>query len=483
MNDASNGEAAKRRGGKLQAVCRLAALLPLLFLTAGCRYTAAPADLLQKPKIAPDKQAIVKAIEETLPAYSKLTLPLREDHMEAVRLIDVDSDGEKEAIVSYYNEYNTPELMLFNYTSGTWTPWVLIQQPLARQIAWLKLEDLDLDGELELILGWVGGFDSPNMLEIYSFGTTPVRNDAGKLALKPSVSMPYSYAETGQLNLDGKPELAVVTESIANQEVALPDFYLTTYSWEKGSLKQLNEVKLQDGVNHYDRLLIGRISPRHHGLILEASTGAHATYTAMYAWESGRLRLIYPAEGDKRNGVSGRPVMSGDQNNDGILELQWTREAPGYGNVPYSDSKWIDEWMQWDGKESFDKIREEFSDYRYGIQLRIPESWFGRYTLRNPVRDAYAVVAIDYWNAGSRYTSELAALYAVPVQQWEEIQERWKDKSRSYRRLLTDSGNVIAISYAEQAPDGWPAYERQAFGEMLEARDELASGLRIRHDF
>ena len=209
----------------------LGGVILLVLIATGCRYTAAPADLLQKPAIAEDKQAIIQAIEKALPVYSKLTLPIRENFKEAIRLVDVDGDGTMEAIVSYYNEYSTPELMVFKYTADVWKSWVLIQEPLARQMAWLQIEDLDGDGQIELMVGWIGAFDSPNVLDVYSFQTKPVRNEAGKLMLEPIESLPYTYAETSDLNDDGALELAVISEVGTRQEFDLPEYELTLYNW------------------------------------------------------------------------------------------------------------------------------------------------------------------------------------------------------------------------------------------------------------
>ncbi|OBZ10895.1 VCBS repeat-containing protein [Bacillus sp. FJAT-26390] len=481
MDDASYTNARRRRGKIIRWSVLLSGVIPLLFLATGCRYTAAPADLLQKPAISPEKQAIVQAIEKNLPVYSKLTLPLREEHMEAIRLIDVDGDGVKEAVVSYYNEYSSPELMVFKYTKAAWKPWVLVQQPLARMIDWLKIEDLDKDGDMEIMIGWIGAFDSPNVLEIYSFATAPVRNEAGKLMLKPVETFSYSYGDTGDMNEDGQLELAIISEIGTNQEMALPEYHLTIYNWINGGMREIYTEKLYDGVNNYERLLIGKISQRHRGIILEASTGAHATYTAMYVWERNKLRLVYPNFDTEYESFSGTPTMSEDINGDGILELQLTKEAPGYENVPYSESKWLNDWVQWDGKDNFVKIREEFTDYRYGMQLLIPEQWMGRYTLHSS-DEQYAFVAIDYWNEKSNVTAKMATLYAVPQKDWENVESVWKQSAKPYRQLLTDSGNVFAVSFVKEAPLGWPEAERQAFSEMAGVEAEFASSLTIRND-
>ena len=193
-----------------------------------------------------------------------------------------------------------------------------------------------------------------------------------------------------------------------------------------------------------------------------------------------KLRLIYPTESSEYEGVTGTTTRSSDINGDGILELHWTREAPGYPNTAYAYSKWINEWMQWDGQNSFVKVIEEFSDYSYDIQLRIPDEWIGRYSMRHTEDERYAVVTIDYWNKQTDLTSKLATLYAVPQKKWEDAESTWKQQSNSYKILLKDSGNVYAISFVKEAPTDWSAEERQAFNKMMEVEDQLASSLTVR---
>ncbi|MFF2480122.1 hypothetical protein [Paenibacillus sp. NPDC058071] len=433
----------------------LTAVLFCLFLS-GCRYTAAPADLLTKPTLSGEKQALMQAVNNVLPMYAKLTLPLRDDGLGSVRLVDLNGDGIDEAIVSFYNEYSTPELLTLRFTSGMWRPWLSIQQPMARQIDWIRLVDFDRNGQVELAIGWIGSFESPSLAEVYSFQSKPSRNDDGKLALQPLASIPYIYAETGDINGDGNTELAVITADGLNQEYQLPSYRLTVYGWQDTSMKLQQEVPLYDGVNTYERMVIGRVSDRHHGVIVEASTGAHATYTALYAWENGKLKLVRPqaeAQGPDEDGsIEGRPVQSEDINGDGIIELMKARQAPGYGydEFSYVDQLWLNDWVQWDGKKGFMPIRLEYSDYDYRISLTIPEKWQNRFTLRKPDQsDEYGIAAFEYWNEETDYKAKLGVLYAVPSQKWNEAEANYKDKGRSYVLLGAGGGVLYVFSYAE----------------------------------
>lgn len=469
------------RSGR-RASLLLFSLLAIIIVATGCRYTAAPADLLQKPTIAKDKEELSAAIEKALPRFSMLMIPHRDDYKEAIRLLDLTGDGINEAVVTYYNEYSTPEIVVLRQTEYGWRQSVLIEQPLARDIAWLKLVDLERDGEYELLVGWIGAFDSPNVLELYSFKSKAVRNDKGRLTLKPMQSLPYSQAEIGDLNGNDRQELVVIDSLGTSGELEMPSHYLSVYSWQKDALNRVLNISLPQGTNAFERLLIGKVSEYHNGILLEGGTGAHSMLTYMYAWENQGLRLIYPNEALGLEGLSGRPTVSGDINGDSIIELQWTKESPGYEDVPYAESVWMNKWMQWDGKEAFQLIAEQFLDHTYGVKLDIPEEWAGRYTMSKPPAASYGIVTFDYWNEAAELKTELATLYVVPIKQWGNVEAAWKEEHRPYRQIALDSGNVYLVSFVADVPDALLGEDRENFMNMKKVETQFSSYLKIVHD-
>ncbi|MFX3636355.1 MAG: FG-GAP repeat domain-containing protein [Candidatus Pristimantibacillus sp.] len=449
----------------------------LCMVTTGCRYTAAPADLLTKPVVATDKQALINAVNFALPIYSRLTLPLREDNLGAVRKVDLNGDGVEEAIVSYYNEYSAPEVMMFRLNSGTWKPWLLVQQPMARQIDWIKLEDFDQDGQIELAIGWIGSYESSNILEIYSFQTKPFRNDNDKLVLEPISSIPYIYSESGDINGDGKLEIAVIAADGTNQAIQTYNYQLGLYDLHKGELRNLQELDLYNGVNLYDRLIIGRVSPRHTGIIVEASTGAHAMYSAMYAWENGKLRLIYPipkkgSEDDVE--ITTTSTLAEDSNKDGILELMIPKETYSYEELPYSEMLFTRVMLQWDGKKDFQVVNETYSDYTYRFDFTIPEQWKNQYSLRLPEENIEnGAVTFEYRNEETGSRAEFATLFAIPIKEWEGIESDWKTQSKSYQTITKGGGLLYVISFVQEPPANMLPSDQEKFRLMKLTDHEL----------
>ncbi|MFC4778041.1 FG-GAP-like repeat-containing protein [Paenibacillus sp. GCM10023252] len=466
----------RRAGILLLAAC-------VCVIITGCKYTAAPADLLGQPPISQDKLSLLQAIEHELPAYSKLTVPLREDTLEAIRQVDLDGDGRKEAVVTYYNEFGSPEVLALKLVNASWKPLSYIQQSLGRQIDWMKLQDMDGDGHTELLLGWIGSYDSPKWVEVYSLKRQPILNEAGQEVLEPSASLPYSYVDTGDIDGDGKPELAVISETPSMIEYMPPSSKLSIYNWAQGRLELLTETSLERDVNGYERLVIGQVSAHHRGIAVEAGVGAHSSYTAMYAWMAERLKLVYPRTPDMNGGVTGRPTIVEDINKDGILEINQNIIINDHDNtIAYAESLWLNRWIQWDGREGFLPILREFSDYGNLFQLRIPDSWKDTFLIRKPEDERYGLAVFSYFNPDSKHQAEVITIYVVPQQAWDAVEGVWQKQTHPYHVLERASGLVYAVRKATSSPESLTEQEREQWEAMRMSDKELERAYQLREE-
>ncbi|WP_168120341.1 hypothetical protein [Paenibacillus sp. HB172176] len=450
-------------------------IIPLLL--AGCRYTAAPADLLRKPDASADHLELTAAVKDVLPEYSKLMLPNKDDFKDAIRLLDIDGDRKDEAVVTFFNEYSIPQIVIFKQTGSGWKQWLLVEQPLARDIGWLKFVDVGGEDELVMLVGWVGSFDNPNVLEHYSFQAQAERDDNGNLVLRPVESIPYELAETGDLEGNGDIELALITSTGNGGELVVPKYSLAVYTLQENGMTKKASMELADTASAFQSLKIGRISESGYGIVIDGITGAHSSVTLMFAWENRKLLLVYPSR-SLQAGMS--RASSQDVNDDGILEVEQRIEAPGYMDTPYSEMQWINIWLQWDGEKSFHPVKTRYEDYVYDLKIDIPDSWQNRYTLKKPTAP-YGLISFEYWDAMEQASYDLATVYVVPQKKWTTAAAYWKSGGIPYHQVMTDSGNIFVVSFQTAPPEGLSEAGAKAFGELLEAEKDFPSYLSIEH--
>lgn len=460
-----------------KGVC--AVLLTVLILLTGCDYTSAPADLLQAPAMAPDKQQLAEAVAAALPAHSKLTLPYADDRLEAIRRIDLDGDGVEEAIVTYLNEFSTPELLIMkqsNNGSG-WTAWAVINEPLVTGLIWLRIADLDDDGRKEILVGWSRSTGEAKLLAVYRLDEGQLSRDNEGIPVLQSVSgLDYAAAAVGDADGDGFVETAVVTENANTQEQLL-----TVYKYRGGKLQPVSRLPLFNGVNGYHRLAVGKVAPDRYGIVAEGSVGAHSWYTSLIGWKDGRLVQIYPAPREWETAFNPYGVRSSDRNGDGIIELQRLKAAPGQ-NASMAETYFISEWLQWTGDEDqpFQLVAEEYTDYNYGFSIRIPNRWHNSYTISRPAEtQPYGLASFDYHNPETGAQATWWTLYAIPGENYADIEEEWQQNSRHYLFLREAGGIVYAALFAGEPPEHWSDEEKEAYRALIPDKEQLRSMFRL----
>ncbi|MGK9253968.1 VCBS repeat-containing protein [Paenibacillus humicus] len=480
---------ARRPSLKRRTACLAAAAC--LVLLAGCRYTAAPADLLTAPEAAQPSGKLSQEVRALLPPGSSLALPQREKQPEAIRTLDLDGDGKPEALVSYTDGYGGCQLLIAKEEPSGWKKWATIRSAASTSLDWLSIVDLDGDKRPELVAGWAVSVPGDStagqqyMLQVYSFLNPQFEEGDSGLVLKPLAELAYETAETGDVDGDGMPEISLVNR---NKKGTIPT--LRVYRLAEGRLTEAASLPLYPDVNLYDRITAGKVSKERYGLIAEAGVGAHSSMSAMFMWNKGALEQVYPPYGNPDLGFSPSGVMNGDINGDGILEWSRLTEAAGQKqDTPYADMLFYTEWMQWNGllpgeekydaREPFAPVSIEYNSYPYGLSLQIPSRWRGQFTLTRPEDIASGIVTVNYYNAKSGRIAPLWTICAVPVKEWDGWSAGLGAPRKKVVNLRTAGGFVYA-AVQEPDPDGkWPEAELNQYRSMRLTDEQLASSVRL----
>ncbi|WP_274648976.1 FG-GAP repeat domain-containing protein [Paenibacillus humicola] len=434
----------------------LAGLIVLLSAT-GCEYTSTPSELLINPRLTPENAELASAVQDALPPRSKLSLPDRSDTTSAVSKIDLDGDGEMEAVVTFAGENDKHQVMALKKRANGWKPWFTFAESSVYGIDFMRTEDMDGDGVPEVLIGWNEYGEPEHMLDIYH-----VPKDASADSVpRPIGELPYEIMNTGDVNGDGHDELALVNLNRDNLKAAV-----TIESVTGSTVRKLASAPLNGSVNGYTQLAAGKIAPARYGLLTYAGIGAHSTSASMLVWNDGSLVQV---SGDQE-GLTPEDVASetpnNDINGDGIIDLHVRRAAPGQPvDISFADMLWIDRYLQWNGAGKFEIVEERYEDGDKGFSVRIPAGWKGHYTVRRPTDPDAGAIAFDYYDTASNRRAELFRIRTVAAGEWKDAEEDQQDRSDRYAVLAKASGLVYEAIW-DEPPADWPEEAAAAFKQM-----------------
>ncbi|MBW7474853.1 VCBS repeat-containing protein [Paenibacillus oenotherae] len=441
-------------------------LLSLMILT-GCQYTATPADLLLNPRSTPENERLASAVKDALPPKAKLSLPLEAQSISAVNKQDVDGDGREEAVVTFMNENGTQQVMLLRASDdGSWKYWFTIAEMSSYGIDRIMVEDMDDNGQPEVLIGW-GLYGQPE----YQLNIYQIRKDyTGEEPLLPAAKLPYNTLEIGEVDGDGHSEIVLILLDREEMRASLQ-----VYRAKENTVYRAASVPLSGAVNGYYNLAVGKIAADRYGLVTDASIGAHSSATTMFAWSEGNLMKVYPSARPSSPG-EGYNIYStegGDGNKDGILDLHVMQEAPGQNpEISYAETLFIQQYLQWNGRDEFQQIQERYADYTQGYAIDIPLAWQGMYTISRPRAKEETGIVFEYYNVITKERAALFTIHPVPLAEWGDIEQQWQDGGVQYAELVTAAGIQYAAVWGEP-PALWSREEKERYRQVKPDKTEL----------
>ncbi|ULL14705.1 VCBS repeat-containing protein [Paenibacillus sp. H1-7] len=334
-----------------------ALLCMLTMLCSGCSLIQDPQSYMRKPKLPEDKASLNHVIEQAIPAGASILRPKRSDDPASIYIKDLDNDGNPEAVV-FYKTQDAIKGMLWTRSGDTWT---LVSEMTGDgyELDSLQFEDLTNDGRLEIVAGYSGGIRLSMGLVIYHL-------DGGKLTTL--YQSPYNEMIIDDLNQDQQKDITLVTmeRNVSSK--------ITTFQYNGKDFQPIGSVPLDPYVNGYYNIAAGYVADSIRGLLLDAGVGAHSSTTQLVRFDGGQLVKAFP---DNKLPFRSGSALSGDINQDGIMEISIDMAPKGSESEAYAYTPWITEYYRWDGQEGLSKtpLYRRYYDYLNGFYLEIPAEW------------------------------------------------------------------------------------------------------------
>ncbi|WP_298032825.1 VCBS repeat-containing protein [uncultured Dysosmobacter sp.] len=349
----------------------LAVLLLAMLTLSGCngvpKLIFDPQDLYSLPTLPAQYTELNKQLTAVLDSGAEFSAPTSGTNIQTVQLVDLDGDGQSEAVAFFRDPTAEKPLKIYVFTArdGSYEQTDLIEGS-GSSIYSIHYEDLDGDGRKELAVGWKAT-EGQQVLEVYTLRPT---------GAEVLVRTNYVKYITADLDQDQRQELVVLRADDEGEGIA--DYY----SWqEDGSFTSQSSARISvtmAEVSQQGRVTEGTLRENAPAIFVTGVTDVPRTVTDILAVRNGKLSNIVLSE---LTGVSSEialycPLYPADINGDGLTEVPWPTQlfSPFDDGTVYQQ---ID-WRTYDSSGAAETADRTYHALEDGWYFRLPEAWNGQ---------------------------------------------------------------------------------------------------------
>lgn len=337
-------------------------LLALALLLSGCALKTGE-ELYSLPKPPEDYLDLQAALEEQLAAGASYAAPVGGANRQSVQLVDIDADGEKEAVAFFRTAGERPlRVCVFKKTDGAYRLCATVE---GAGSAINAVEYLNLDGRqgLELLVSWQ--VSALQYLGAYSLEDWRVTE---------LMSAPYTEYRTVDLDLDGRSEVFLLRADAEGRTGVAQ-----LYRYDGSQMAKEPDVAMSVDAANLRRVITGYLEPGVMA-VFAASLYEQGIVTDVFVCQNSQF---YNASLDPNgSGLSAQTVRNyyiyaDDIDDDGLVELPRPEALPP-AREDETDTFWVINWynLGLDGHTT-DKLLT-YHNFSAGWYLQLPERWRGQ---------------------------------------------------------------------------------------------------------
>lgn len=351
---------------KLIALC-LSALFA--FTLSGCDILQSDVDnLMGAPKLEGDMSPVQQALEESVGEDMILKYPVSGEYRSAFILKDLNGDGSEEATAFYSVTADSTVSVHINLIALGDEGWQSKGDLslVGNGVESVSFSDLDGDGGLEIIVGWMVYGTVEKQVGIYTYdGNTLVQR-----AIEP-----YTNFLCADITGDKVNDLSVVYLNSAEKTASAKIFSLSTVG-----ITEVGQAPLDGGVSSYLPPVLSTLTDGWPAIYIDAVKG-NGMLTEIIWYKDGILRSIYdPAAPETSLTYRNGTVTSRDYNGDGVIDIPVSELLVSTAEMTDADKAYYTNWSEYDG-ERFSILASTFMNYSDGYSLTVPDKWKERLLL------------------------------------------------------------------------------------------------------
>ncbi len=347
----------------LQKAAAAALTALLLLVNTGCsfRLVASPDELYMLPNLPAEYTTLGESIQTLLSSGMEYAAPVSGAHTQNVQLMDLDSDGEQEAVVFLRNPAEEQPLRIHIFTSraDSYEETAVISGS-GSSIYSFNACDLNGDGSMELLVGWETGMEM-RALTVHAFHSGELRELART-----------GYARYAAADLDGDAVQELTVFRTDEQGAAVADLYV----WKDG-LEKASSCTLSFGMTELNAgsVVTGALRDGTAALFVSGVSG-NAMAADILIEDQGQLvnTVLSEFTGMTAEVFRYRGLLPEDINGDGITEV------PAAVMISGTEHYRVD-WYSYEAGGLRSASSSTYHNTADGWYLELPPEWIGAVTV------------------------------------------------------------------------------------------------------
>lgn len=348
----------------MKRILLLPALLCMLSLLGGCELKSGD-DLLQVPQPSKNYIALQNKLNEITDKKAVAAAPQSGENRSTVQLVDLDGDGEDEAVAFFRKSTNDNQFDVYVFKKnqkeyervGSVTGTGIAISSVAYPI-------LQATGERGMVLSWKLGADSSPL------GMTVCSFTGGRL--RTLLETTYTAYAMPDMDGDGTQELVTVTLGGTGRKAA------QLYQYDGERMRLAGESNLSPDARTIDRLRVGRVADMQTAVFAEEKNeSGTGQLTDIFVCDEGGFRNIAISTEEAGGQGTYRPVAiaSADVNGDQILEVPRATAMSGYQSAAPGDTVYMLDWYVYSASDAPKRVMTTYQNVLENWQLALDDAW------------------------------------------------------------------------------------------------------------
>ncbi len=400
------------------ALISLAVMICIVFSSCTAGSLIRPvSSLLSPPLYYEEYKELVEAFNKKINRDVTFCNPHSGKFRSAIIIEDLDSNGDKEALIFYKDSYDdtVARMHCFNTFDGRWISKGDFSG-YGNGINSIEITDMDGDGVKEIFVNWsTTGVSSGNTMSLY-------RSSKYSDQYKEILNETCSISEIIDVDSDGNKEIFLIAQSNAS---GISQRFARALKLSGDSVLRIGETKVDPNISSYTAVKTEKAaedSPLK--IYVDALKGESQMITEIIYWDKQKSELCAPMLDPETmsNNLTLRfePVASADVNNDGIIDIPVQSEKLGSGDDWQTDDTenvYLTKWTDFTSSGS-KVVANTLINYSDGYMIFLDGNEIGKTGIRNyRAQNCWILYKTD---ETGKSVGELYSVLKIGTERWEQ---------------------------------------------------------------